>query len=74
MLLLLQTCLGLEVDGVERRVVLTRPQVPVELKEIRIHDLEVAGGRLDLSISREGGDVAVRVLRKEGAVQLLVMP
>ena len=73
-LLLLQTCLGLEVDGIERRVVLTRPEVPVELKEIRIHDLEVAGARLDLSISREGGDVAVRVLRKEGAVQLLVMP
>jgi glycogen debranching enzyme len=73
-LLLLQACLGLEVDGVGRRVVLTRPQVPIELKEIRIHDLEVAGARLDLSISREGGDVAVRVLRREGEVQVLVMP
>jgi glycogen debranching enzyme len=73
-LLLLQACLGLEVDGVENRVVLTRPQVPVELKEIRLHDLEVAGARLDLSISREGGDVAVKVLRREGKVQVLVIP
>jgi glycogen debranching enzyme len=73
-LLLLQACLGLEVDGVERRVVFTRPQVPVELKQIRIHDLEVAGARLDLSICREGGDVAVRVLRREGEIQVIVIP
>jgi glycogen debranching enzyme len=74
-LLLLQACLGLEVDGIGRRVVLSRPQVPVELKEIRIHDLEVVvGARLDLAISREGDDVAVRVLRREGEVQVIVMP
>jgi len=73
-LLLLQACLGLEVDGIGRRVVLTRPQVPVELEEIRIHDLDVGGARLDLSVYREGNDVAVRVLRRENDVQVIVMP
>jgi hypothetical protein len=57
-----------------RRVVLTRPQVPVELEEIRIHDLDVGGARLDLSVYREGNDVAVRVLRRENDVQVIVMP
>jgi glycogen debranching enzyme len=73
-LLLLQACLGLEVDGIGRRVVLTRPQVPVELEEIRIHDLDVGGARLDLSVYWEGNDVAVRVLRRENDVQVIVMP
>lgn len=44
------------------------------LKEIRIHDLDVAGARLDLAISGEGADVAVKVLRKEGEVRIIVLP
>jgi glycogen debranching enzyme len=74
-LLLLQACLGLEVDAVARRIVLTRPQVPSELQEVRIHDLEIAGARVDLAISREGGErVAVNVLRREGPVDVIVAP
>jgi glycogen debranching enzyme len=72
-LLLLRTCLGLEVDAIGNRVVFTRPRLPVELNEIRIHDLEVAGSALDLAISQDGDDVAVKVLRREGEAQVVVI-
>lgn len=72
-LLLLQTSLGLEVDALGGRVVLTRPRLPVELTEIRIHDLEVAGSTVDLAVSQDGDDVAVKVLRREGEAQVVVI-
>jgi glycogen debranching enzyme len=73
-LLLLQAALGLEIDAIGGRVVLTRPRLPAEVQEIRIHDLEVAGGSLDFSVSQDGDDVAARVLRREGDVQVVVIP
>jgi glycogen debranching enzyme len=72
-LLLFQTTLGLEVDAIGNRVVLTRPRLPVELKEIRIHDLQVAGSTLDFAVSQDGDDVAVRVLRRKGEAQVVVI-
>ncbi len=73
-LLLLQAILGLEVDGLRDRVVLTRPQLPVGIDEIRIHALEVSGSTLDFVVCGERRDVMVKVLRCEGNVQLIVVP
>jgi glycogen debranching enzyme len=72
-LLLLQASLGLEVDARRGRVLLKRPRLPIELKEIRIHDLEVAGGALDFAISHDGNDVAVKVLRREGEAEVVIV-
>jgi len=72
-LLLVQTSLGLDVDAVGGRVVLRRPRLPVELTEIRIHDLEVAGSSLDIAVSQDGDDVAVKVLRRSGEAQVVVI-
>jgi hypothetical protein len=72
-LLLLQASLGLEVDARRGRVLLKRPRLPIELKEIRIHDLEVAGGALDFAVSHDGNDVAVKVLRREGEAEVVIV-
>lgn len=72
-LLLLQAILGLDVDAIGGRVVLTRPRLPIELREIRIHDLEIGGGTLDFAVSQEGDDVAVKVLRRDGEAQVVVI-
>ena len=58
----------------EIEVVLTRPQLPVGLDEIRIHALEVSGSTLDFVVCGERRDVMVKVLRCEGNVQLIVVP
>jgi glycogen debranching enzyme len=73
-LLLLQAILGLEVDARRGRVVLTRPQLPVGLDEIRIHSLQVCGSTLDFVVCGERRDVMVKVLRCEGDVPLIVVP
>jgi glycogen debranching enzyme len=72
-LLLFQISLGLEIDAIGNRVVLTRPRLPARLKEIRIHNLEVVAGSLDFAVSRDGNDVAVKVLRRDGEAQVVVI-
>ncbi|HUE15075.1 MAG TPA: amylo-alpha-1,6-glucosidase, partial [Planctomycetaceae bacterium] len=46
--LLFQAILGLEINGPEGQVRLTRPTLPNSLGELRIHNLQVAGGSVDL--------------------------
>jgi glycogen debranching enzyme len=71
--LLFQACLGLTIDGPERRVYLTRPRLPASLDELRIHNLEVGDATVDLLLRRHEHDVGVNVLRRDGDVQLMVV-
>ena len=71
--LLFQACLGLGINGPDRHVSFTRPQLPASLGELRIHNLEVAGASLDLLLVRHEQDVGVNVLRREGDVQVTVV-
>ena len=48
-------------------------QLPASLGELRIHNLEVAGATVDLLLLRHDCDVGVNVLRRDGAVQILVV-
>jgi glycogen debranching enzyme len=71
--LLFQACLGLTVNGPERQVYFTRPRLPASLRELRIHNLEVAGATVDLLIVRHEHSVGVTVLRREGDIQIMVV-
>ncbi len=71
--MLLQACLGLEINGPERQVYFTRPCLPASLGELRIHNLEVAGATADLLLVRHEEDVSLTVLRREGDVQVMVV-
>ena len=71
-LLLFQACLGLTINGPEAQISFHCPRLPRALKELRIHNLEVAGASVDLLLVRYDHDVGVDVLRREGTVQVLV--
>jgi glycogen debranching enzyme len=71
--LLIQACLGLEVDGVGREVIFASPQLPEYLSEVRIHNLEVTGATVDLLLVRNKYDVGVNVLRRDGNVRVTVV-
>jgi glycogen debranching enzyme len=71
--LLFQACLGLEVNGIEQTLYFTRPHLPSSLGELRIHNLEVAGGAVDLLLVRHEHNVGINVLRREGHMQVLVL-
>jgi glycogen debranching enzyme len=69
---LLEACLGLTVDGSERKIALTNPALPVELDRLNIRDLPVAGAVVDLNLFRHGDAIAVTVQRKVGQIEAVV--
>jgi glycogen debranching enzyme len=71
--LLLQACLGLNVNGLDGRVSFANPCLPIVVGELRIHNLDVAGATVDLLLVGHEQDVNVKVLRNQGGVQVTVI-
>jgi glycogen debranching enzyme len=71
---LLQTCLGLTVDGVHSRVAFVDPVMPPFLQEVRIKNLGVGKSRLDLMIYGHDRNVNVEILRIDGHVEVTHRP
>ena len=71
--LLLQACLGLEIDTPRRRIVLDRPALPACLHRLTLRDLVVGDARLDLAFVRRDDDVSIQLERREGNVEVAVI-
>jgi len=71
--LLFQASLGLTIDGIGRKISFVRPSLPPFLNEARILNLQVADTNVDLAIIRHRHDVSVKVLRKRGDVEIVVV-
>lgn len=69
---LLQACLGLHIDGTRRLVNFDRPILPPFLERVEIRNLSVGTARLDLVLDRHEREVAVRVARRIGEVEVVV--
>ena len=69
--LLLTACLGLEIDGVGRRVTFRSAQLPPNIDWIHVSNLAVADARVDLRLDRHQHDVGVTVLRRDGPVEIV---
>jgi glycogen debranching enzyme len=69
--MLLQAALGLEIDGVGRNVTFTDPVLPEWLNWVRIENLVVGDGAVDLLCDRHAHDVGVSVLRREGNIRVV---
>jgi glycogen debranching enzyme len=68
---LLQACLGLQIDGTRRLVSFDRPVLPPFLERVQIRNLSVGTARLDLVLDRHENEVAVRVARRVGEVEVV---
>jgi glycogen debranching enzyme len=71
--LLFQACLGIEVDGLKGQVRLWRPVLPEFLSEVRIKNLCVGGGSLDLLVRRHGEDVSVTIESNGNDIPVVLM-
>jgi glycogen debranching enzyme len=71
--LLLQACLGLRIDAVERRVSFSRAVLPDTIDWLRIMNLSVAEASVDLMLTRHTYDVGVTVLRRDGDVEIVAV-
>jgi glycogen debranching enzyme len=71
--LLLQACLGLEINAPLAQICFNRPQLPASLGELRIHNLQVARATVDLLLVRHEHGVSVNALRRDGEAEILVV-
>lgn len=69
--LLLEACLGLEIEAPAGQVRLNRPVLPSFLDELRIRDLRVGEASLDLTVRRHGSDITVEMPRREGKLDVV---
>jgi glycogen debranching enzyme len=70
---LLQSALGLEIDGPHASLRLTRALLPPFLDEVVIRRLRVGNARLDLRLERQEHDVGISVLRRDGEVEVVAI-
>jgi glycogen debranching enzyme len=70
--LFLQASLGLHVDGLRGRVSLARPVLPPFLNDLEITNLRVGASSVDLHLTRHDDDVSVKVLRRQGDLEILI--
>lgn len=69
--LLIQSCLGLTVQGVHNRVVFNRPMLPEGIPQLSIRGLRVGDASVDLFFERQIDTVRVQVLEKQGEVEVV---
>jgi glycogen debranching enzyme len=73
-LLLLEACLGLTVSAPAQTLIFSKPILPAFLPRVSIRDLKVGDARVDLLLTRhDEGDVGVNVLRRDGALEVLIL-
>ena len=69
--LMVQSVLGLEVDGRRRQVTLRAPRLPANLEWLKLTGLDVAGAEVDLLCERRGDDVGISVAARRGDVKVV---
>ena len=71
--MLLQACLGLEVDAANRSVQFMHARLPVFLDHMRIDNLAVGDARVDLHLERQPQGIGIKVLDRRGDVDIVAV-
>jgi glycogen debranching enzyme len=69
--MLLQSTLGLTIQGAQRKIVFDRSVLPDFLRWVRITGLRVGDASVDLLLERHELDVGIQVVRRSGDVQVV---
>jgi glycogen debranching enzyme len=70
--LLLQACLGIEVDGRGRRIAVTNPSLPPFLGEVVVRGLQVGDARASIRFALRDGSVETSLIEVSGDVALVL--
>jgi glycogen debranching enzyme len=71
--MLLQACLGLEIRAGESKLFMHHSALPEKLQHVRIRNLKVGNGVVDLSCERYAETVSVNILRRSGNVEIIAL-
>jgi glycogen debranching enzyme len=67
---LLQASLGIEFEPGNHEIRLRNPHLPAFLDDVTIRGLRLGPARVDIAVQRVGREIAVRVIRNEGRIQV----
>ena len=70
---LLQSCVGLSINALERKILLRYPVLPDCLETVHVKNLAVGGAVVDFRLFRSGSTVALTVDRRVGELDVLVL-
>jgi glycogen debranching enzyme len=70
--LLLRAVLGLSIDVPHMQLRFHAPMLPAYLSELRLHNLRVGRGRVDVVLHRYAEDIGVSILKRDGPVEVVV--
>lgn len=68
---ILQSCLGLQIEGARRRICFDRPVLPPFLERVEIRNLSVGNAHVDLILDRHPQEVGITVARRDGDVEII---
>ncbi|MFZ0807545.1 MAG: amylo-alpha-1,6-glucosidase [Candidatus Sulfotelmatobacter sp.] len=68
--LLLQACLGIELNSAHGSVSFSSPYLPERLSEIRFSNLRLGASSIDIALHRDQDKIALEILRNEGGVNI----
>jgi glycogen debranching enzyme len=71
--LLLQTCLGLHVSAENSRITFHYPTLPEAIEEVRLKNLTIGDGSVDLVLARDHDAVSVGVKRRTGNIEVITI-
>ena len=72
--MLLEACLGLEIDALASSVRFSNARLPDFLDHVQLENVAVGDARIDVRLEREHGGVAVEVLGRRGSVSVVDAP
>jgi glycogen debranching enzyme len=72
-LYMLQACIGLSFDPALDQITLSHPVLPGFLDEVRLRNVSIGRGAVDLALRQAGDDVVVQVLRRDGHARVLTI-
>ncbi|HEY7164100.1 MAG TPA: amylo-alpha-1,6-glucosidase [Candidatus Binatia bacterium] len=70
--LLIQALLGLKIEAAVSRLSFTRPVLPEFLDTVRIQNLAVSGGSVDVVVHRRARNAIVEIERRDGKVEVRI--
>jgi len=70
--MLLQACLGIEIDAAKRTVHIDRPELPTEIDRLAVHDLALQDARISLLFERVAGRVTATPLGGTDLIEVLI--
>jgi len=70
--MMVEACLGMTVDGVNRRVLFDHPCLPRGIPQLWIRGLAIGNSSVDFLFKRRGYSVGVQVLEKNDDVEVIV--